>query len=804
MSARPSLVDVVADDRVAEHLAAVAGDRERGGREVDGGRRRRQRATVAEEDVDDAGVDAAGVGGRQADRVVVEAVAVDVAELRRPSRASRLRPSRRRTAARSPAARRCRRCSRRGRSRRRAQPARTGCARENAPRARVQSVAKPPPLQTAWTGASPPRTSEWKRPARTGGWKSPVFRLLHYVESHERSPQAWRSAARPGTAGRARGARRDGVCGTAHRAGRRWPLAGRARPHDRRSGGIPNGVPYASAATARAGPTSRCSGELVVRAAHAPREPRPPGRAGRRRGGHARAARARRAAARRTGARPRDRVAAAACRPASGRSSRSARSSSRCRCSPPASCSCAPRRASRRAASGCSSRCSRCGATCTARCSRARRSPAPISSSSAAASAPGESVAVMRRIGAGAVRQPRALEDARPTCSASCTTRPRARPSACGRRSTRATRSTWRSRSRRRRARRGRAALAPALWELIALGGLALLTAARCARRHVARALRGAARRRRLRRAACAPSRCRGWRKPVALALLVVVLIGIARGPLPGGASGQMVARTVALAHGTPVLAEDLLAEQVADAGGRVWVSNPIDAFSKPDQRLYVDWLRGLPAGDAALAHAPRAVLVRYDGKADRRLRRDSAFRRVERRHARGAVRARRLFVRSPQAASCQASTSTLLRARVGQDVQRERAQVVIVNEQLERVVPVLVEAHAVHLQDERRGADWHSREGRVARREATLQGRDAIAAVLVDEVQLERMLAGLGGVRLEAHDQAPWSGTRAGNVATWIESNSPRILSFPSRETLAASQSTARLTFTRAPRSSP
>ena len=36
----------------------------------------------------------------------------------------------------------------------------------------------------------------------------------------------------------------------------------------------------------------------------------------------------------------------------------------------------------------------------------------------------------------------------------------------------------------------------------------------------------------------------------------------------------------------------------------------------------------------------------------------------------------------------------------------------------------------------------------------AALQRRHAVAAVLVDEVQLERVLAGLGGVRLEAHDQ--------------------------------------------------
>ena len=126
-----------------------------------------------------------------------------------------------------------------------------------------------------------------------------------------------------------------------------------------------------------------------------------------------------------------------------------------------------------------------------------------------------------------------------------------------------------------------------------------------------------------------APAGCRAWRGPVALALVAVVLIGVAHGPLPSGASAPLMQRTLRLAHGTPVLAEDLLAEQVADAGGRVWVANPIDAFREDDQRVYVEWLRGLPAGDAALAHAPRAVLVRLGGKAERRLRHDGAFRRV-------------------------------------------------------------------------------------------------------------------------------------------------------------------------------
>jgi hypothetical protein len=124
--------------------------------------------------------------------------------------------------------------------------------------------------------------------------------------------------------------------------------------------------------------------------------------------------------------------------------------------------------------------------------------------------------------------------------------------------------------------------------------------------------------------------------RPIALVLVVGVLIGVAHGPLPSGAGAPLVARTVALAHGTPILAEDLLAEQIAEAGGRVWVSNPIDAFRQSDQRLYVEWLRGVPAGDAARGRAPRAVLVRRGGKAERRLRSDAAFRPIA--SDRGAV----------------------------------------------------------------------------------------------------------------------------------------------------------------------
>jgi hypothetical protein len=92
---------------------------------------------------------------------------------------------------------------------------------------------------------------------------------------------------------------------------------------------------------------------------------------------------------------------------------------------------------------------------------------------------------------------------------------------------------------------------------------------------------------------------------------VAVLGFGLLRGPLVGGASDALISRAVVLAAGTPIVADGLLAEQVAAAGGTVWMSNPLDAFPRQDQRLYVNWLQGTAAGDGALAHAPRVVLVR-------------------------------------------------------------------------------------------------------------------------------------------------------------------------------------------------
>jgi hypothetical protein len=163
----------------------------------------------------------------------------------------------------------------------------------------------------------------------------------------------------------------------------------------------------------------------------------------------------------------------------------------------------------------------------------------------------------------------------------------------------------------------------PALWEAIALAGLAVLTV-KTARSGVwllfftaAPAARG------LR---LEPDR--EWRLArVALPIAIVLAVfGLARGPLSSGASKALLDVTLRRANGKPILADGIPAEQVALAGGRVWMSNPLDAFSHHDQRLYLDWLAGRPTGDAALRNS-NVVLVIRGGPAAKRLRDSTSFR---------------------------------------------------------------------------------------------------------------------------------------------------------------------------------
>jgi hypothetical protein len=168
----------------------------------------------------------------------------------------------------------------------------------------------------------------------------------------------------------------------------------------------------------------------------------------------------------------------------------------------------------------------------------------------------------------------------------------------------------------------------PALWEMIALAGLVVLTV-KTARSGVWLLFFAAAPAARTLRLGSG-RRLRSTDAFMVIACAVIVL-GLARGPLPGGASHSLLHEALARADGTPILADPVPSEQVALAGGRVWMSNPLDAFGHWNQRLYLDWVAGRPAGEAALRHAPRVVLVVRGSAAEKRLMRSATLHAVAR-----------------------------------------------------------------------------------------------------------------------------------------------------------------------------
>jgi len=121
--------------------------------------------------------------------------------------------------------------------------------------------------------------------------------------------------------------------------------------------------------------------------------------------------------------------------------------------------------------------------------------------------------------------------------------------------------------------------------------------------------------------------------------LAALVVLGLARTPTSQAAGRALRDRAAAAARGTPILADDVNAEQLALDGRTVWIANPLDAFDHAEQRIYLDWLDGRPDGDALLVQA-RAVLVTAGSPPARRLAQDRRFREVA--HDRGGA----LFVR--------------------------------------------------------------------------------------------------------------------------------------------------------------
>lgn len=115
-----------------------------------------------------------------------------------------------------------------------------------------------------------------------------------------------------------------------------------------------------------------------------------------------------------------------------------------------------------------------------------------------------------------------------------------------------------------------------------------------------------------------------------ALLVVVAIVVAFARTSLSSGASPWLLDAAGKAAGGAPILADDVNAEQLALAGRRILIGNPLDAFPQGEQQLYLDWLAGRPEGDTEPGRV-RAVLVIKGSQAHNRLAARGDFREVGR-----------------------------------------------------------------------------------------------------------------------------------------------------------------------------
>ena len=69
---------------------------------------------------------------------------------------------------------------------------------------------------------------------------------------------------------------------------------------------------------------------------------------------------------------------------------------------------------------------------------------------------------------------------------------------------------------------------------------------------------------------------------------------------LPPGSA--LVGRLAVVAGDSPVLAKEPEAETFAQAGIRVWAANPLDAFTRPVQGQFLDFLHDCTVPDASIS----------------------------------------------------------------------------------------------------------------------------------------------------------------------------------------------------------
>ena len=170
----------------------------------------------------------------------------------------------------------------------------------------------------------------------------------------------------------------------------------------------------------------------------------------------------------------------------------------------------------------------------------------------------------------------------------------------------------------------------PALWETVVIVALAVV-AVRAGRNEVWLALFLAT------PAARGLAGSRTWSVPVPRLLAVPVIAalaalagaGLAKSTTFVGATPELMDTAARYAGPLPILADGPDAERLALAGHRILIGNPLDAFPKREQQLYLDWLAGRPNGDVE-ANRVCSILVRKGSAPDRRLVHRPAFAPVE------------------------------------------------------------------------------------------------------------------------------------------------------------------------------
>lgn len=122
------------------------------------------------------------------------------------------------------------------------------------------------------------------------------------------------------------------------------------------------------------------------------------------------------------------------------------------------------------------------------------------------------------------------------------------------------------------------------------------------------------------------------WRRravAIGAASFAAIVLGALRGPATSGADRHTIAQAIHLARGTPILASDIAAEQIALSGGTVWASDPIDAFQPQVQTAYLDWMDGRSGVLTRVGKGVRVVLVSRGSQEAALMKRIPSFRAV-------------------------------------------------------------------------------------------------------------------------------------------------------------------------------